>query len=274
MLALLFVRLALAQECTATPITAAALSAEIREAFRSYEAEFVVFQRGTDAALASVSCVEDSIPAVTAAALHRNLGLSRLADGEQAAAFAAFRAAHAADSALTLPPGASVEAVSLWERAAAEPPSARAALPLRRGTSLRIDGTVADDRPVELPAVVQADIDGRIVWSVYAPAGPDITTPAYLRPTSSVASRAPRPPRPPLTARQKTGIARAVTWSGAGAAAVGSGVLFGLAVESRQIFDAHPDTYFRDKTNRRLIGSVAAGVGCVALSTLAIVVKF
>ncbi len=240
------------------PVSVAAVTGEIDRAEAAFLAADVEgFHGAVDRALVSLPCLSEVLPVPVAGRFHRVHGLDQYVRGDAVAARLSFAASRSVApevglSAL-LPEGH--EALLLF--AESTTPGATVRLDPPAAGSLWFDGVSGLDRPSDRPTVIQV-VGGSGAIDATRYALPGDAVPAY--PIAVVV------PEEVVEERRGRG-ARAVWLVVGGLGAVGSGVLYGMASASAAEFQgAVPNTWGptdlaaqRDRTNRLVLGSAAAG---------------
>lgn len=229
---------------------------------------------------ALIECLTDPISPEVAARLHRQQGLFAMAKNDRPLAEAAFAASRTiqsyyefpealvpADSPIREAFGAlSVDSVSRFE------------IPPVKEGSIRLDGEIVHDRPVNLPTVFQRlDLTGKVVSTVYLwPADP---LPPYPQPKGSdkaVASTSTNEDRPaPSNNSTSSGGGRSALGTvvtGTSGALVGVGlalVAAGWADSGAPICDDGPGSGFDGTQESYCNGAVRSRVGIGYAFTLA-----
>lgn len=215
-----------------------------------------VFAAAMDEASFMVPCLGEGIGPDLASRYHRLQGLRLFMSRNEERAMQAFGAARAADRKAELslelvPEGHAIR--DLWAAADPSGPSIRVPPPVS-GT-LGFDGLPSDRRPQSRPTLVQViSGEGRALASAWIEPG-DPLPPYEARPLPLVAEE-----RRPMGLRTPLLI-------GGGAAALVSGVLYGVAASQAASFDAPtpPGATLDDlrgaqrSTNRLVVGSAVAG---------------
>lgn len=244
--------LSVAEARCSLPRSLAELEAAVEVAEGAWGGAPAAFGEEMEVVGSVLACVNTPVPAPTAARLLRLDGLAAFSRRETERAAAAFAGARAVDPGITLPERMAAEGNPLrvvWDTLPA--PDGASALRAPARGKLYVDGAATLNAPASRPFVFQA-IDGVHASGAVATA---TTLPAY--------ARAPHPARTPLV----------VT---AAAAAVASGVLYGLSWDSHdRARDATTSEDFdaaEGENHALLIGSASAGgVAAVALGAAVVV---
>jgi hypothetical protein len=154
-------------------VTCPATSADVETALDAAESAFesmdpLGFDADHRAVLAQTACVTDALEPADIARIHRLDAVAAYLGRDHDAGVASFRAARAADPALTLPEAFAPEgnAMRLWfEESGLGGGSPSIALPVPAGTTMRVDGVAATEVPLDRPVVVQLVTDAGIRWS-------------------------------------------------------------------------------------------------------------
>jgi hypothetical protein len=259
-----------ASDCPA-PSHAAELDAKVSAAERAYaDLDVTAFRSSLDEATLIVGCLDDVVPSTTAAHYLRMMGVRYFVDREEARADQAFAEARRLDPAYTfpdalIPPG---HALRTHYTALDAASVASSRIPAPKSGKVLVDGTAAENRP-GLPVIVQVtDAAGVVTQSRYVVPGDPL--PPYeavaLPPAPTEITR--RPPNP--------GVPFVI---GAGAAAVASGVLYGVALDARHQFEAPVEgrTYddlvgLQSRANGLVYASAGAGALAIAGGVTAVFV--
>jgi hypothetical protein len=289
--------------CEDTPAASlTSLTSEAVVAFVTHDDD--AFERAADRAAQALPCVDEVVLPPQAAEFHRLVALRAWYAGDRQAAELAFRASLAVEPSYRLsekvaPPGGGLRRA--WERAQEAPRSRM--MPLEGPEDVRawVDGFVAEDRPMDLPALVQLGAPpDRVGWTGYLGPGGALPGPrggsnlalipfSFIRSASlgseqarwglPVAVEQPEPPTappprapvpvedlaalPPPTAPVQPLLTTAVA---TGSAAV---VLYGTAHLARWRFDHHgPTQALMWTTNGCYLGSIGLGLTSATFTTL------
>lgn len=251
------------------PCSSAAGAAELSEALQRAESAFSAldveaFTGSMDDAVFMVPCVREVLDAPTIARLHRLQGIRQFVANEEDRAAESFAAARAADPNYQLPvwlvpEGSAIR--DLYGRVPLENGGREVEPPPVAGV-LRFDGQVGGERPTSWSTLVQVvDGAGAVIETAYL--YPGDAMPAYAAapmPVTAVPATASVRPAP----SRKLGLGLAGVSLGA---AVGAGVVYGLASASARDFEAEHSDWDRadligaqSHTNNLVLASSALGV--------------
>ena len=255
------------------PATAVDVIEASENSASAYEnADLTGFMTTTSALEAKLACLQEPLPRNVIAGVHRMMGLRAFVDQKRDKAEQAFGAARAIEPAYrfpetVIPPGhpimSAYEALDVSDPATKDVPTAAAGY-------FQFDGRPSQARPVALPTVVQFfNADGAVEVTAYI--WPEDGMLDYEQGTPTVAvggapvviDGRPKGPNVPLAI-------------GAGAAALLSGVAYGMASASYGQFNDPGTPYsdgaaLRSRTNTFIIVSGGAGATALGLGVGAVV---
>lgn len=208
-----------------------------------------------------LGCLAEALAPPLVARVHGVFAMAAVVAKDDGAATAALVSARVADPTYTLPP-AVPEGHRLRGMLDAAPAPAAGGDPVAAPTGTRswVDGHEADVRPADRAAVLWLRDDaGRVPWSAFLPKGapvPNLSGYAVLPPAPP-----PAPAPAPVADGRKVRLPLVV---GTGAAAVGTGVLFGVAQSAASRF-ADPATPWADLDGLRSQANGLSAAGMVGL---------
>jgi len=250
---------ALAAECP-EPASTVSLGATLDRAEASYgDLDLDAFDEAVDSLRAQVPCLDEVVPSPLVASVHRFEGLKAFVDGAPDRSRRAFAAARSLEPAYRFPRSVVPEGNPVlddYEAMDPEADGATATVAAPAVGSFRFDGRVGAQRPTQFPTLYQRlGGDGEVVASAYL--WPSMPLPPY--------EVAPASPEGSEGLSQGARVARIGLLAGAGAAAVTSGVLYGLAAQQHARFDDPSTPYVELESARRATNTLAAGSGVSAL---------
>jgi hypothetical protein len=254
---------AMAGDCT-TPANTSTLAGALDDAEAAYSAlDLEAFDAAMGRLREQLLCTEDVVSSALAASVHRMEGLDAFVSSAPSRATSAFAAARSIEPDYRFPPSMVPEGNPVLVDYKALDPAAGGLLEIAepRGGSLRLDGRNTLERRKVLPVVFQRlDKGGAVADTAYL--WPEDPLPSY-----DVASQG-------ISGRQ---AARIGLFAGAGAAAIGSGVMYALAGKSAGAFETAPYAELdglRSQTNGRVLASgglaalaLGAGVGGILVGS-------
>jgi len=241
---------------SASTVTLGAALDRAEAAFGALDKE--AFATEMEAARAQLPCLDEAMPTALAASLHRYEGLSAFLTGAPERAQRAFAGARLLEPAYRFPRSlvpegnpvlAAYEALDVAEDQVV-------AAPAPADGALRINGRVSLERSTSFPVVFQRiDGDGAVAESAYL--WPSMPLPSYeVAPERSASSSG------------GVDVAAVGLLAGAGAAAITSGVLYGLARSHANRFD-DPSTPYVDLASEQQAANQLGTASGVALGVAA-----
>lgn len=268
---------ALAQPCP-EPTSGAQLAREIDAAEQAWgQMDLGAFTETLTALRGTLTCLDEALTPVDAAAYHRVEALAAFASEDRRGTVLAFRASLDLQPNFELPEAIAPLGNPLreqYEAAKLMPPSPGQVLYPEGGSWMVVDGTRSDERPTERPTIVQrVERGGEVSHSAWLPAWSP--TPDWA---SGPAPDA-REPREDGDAGLRARRTATVLLGSAAGCAVAGGSLYGYAWGSRATY-FDPTTPFaeleaiRRRTNgaavsAAVLGGVAVGAGVGAALVLA-----
>ena len=262
-----------AQAACDLPSTAVDVIESSENSASAYEnADLTGFMTTTSELEAKLACLQEPLPRNVIAGVHRMMGLRAFVDQKPEKAQQAFGAARSIESAYRfpetmVPPGHPI--MSAYEALDVSEPVTKD-VPTAENGYFQFDGRPTQSRPISLPTVVQLfNAEGAVEVSAYI--WPEDGMLDYEQGTPTLAPGVspvvvdgrPKGPNLPLAV-------------GAGAAALLSGVAYGLASSAQGQFNDPAASYddgaaLRSKTNTFIIVSGGAGAAAVGLGVGAVV---
>jgi len=251
---ILLLNAALAAECP-EPATTITLGATLDQAESSYgDLDLDGFDEALGAIRAQIPCLQEVVPSPLVASLHRFEGLKAFLDGAPDRSQRAFAAARSIEPAYRFPRSVVPEGNPVLDDYAAMDPATQesSTAPTPAAGALRIDGQLTQERSTSFPVLFQrVDGGGAVAESAYL--WPSMPLPTYeVAPEVSDADRSRR-------------AARVALFSAAGAAAITSGVMYGMAAAQHARFDSADTAYADLDDARRATNTLAAGSGVAAV---------
>ena len=290
----MWIATARAQECGASSTTADLQDAIEEAQVRLAELDIAAFKEATHGIERLVPCLRESLPAHLAAEVHRTRAILLFGERDPSSSWV-FAAARAIEPGYAFPTTLIPEGNPVREAYGRVDLSEgkTVAVPPPASGHLQFDGTSALERPIRWPTIVQVfDATGRVAVTAYlAPSDP---LPPYPVSTAPVAAApVPVPPAPGTTADSATAAStrppppaplprvrpprtpaehplRLPLVMGAGAAAVTSGVLYGVAGMSHAAFESESTadedlSALRSRTNGLIVASALTGTAAIGL---------
>ncbi|MCB9670727.1 MAG: hypothetical protein H6734_14700 [Alphaproteobacteria bacterium] len=156
------------------PIPTDRIVEHAQEAHTAYEVlDPQGFRLALEALAVELPCADRVMSPASAAVVHRLEGVRLFSTGNRSGAVRAFQEAQILDPAYVpsetiAPEGSSIRA--LWDRAGTAASAPWLPIETPAGVTLWVDGLRTSSRPATLPSILQATVNGEVVWSRFVPA--------------------------------------------------------------------------------------------------------